>query len=96
MNIALVWHSIFLLTDGNGFGKNVIIFDADMSSAGHAHNSKKDIITVGKGPTQGLKDTTLTAKKQHAINFSEQEKKFCLHLHYNGVNSYLLFNGVDI
>ena len=84
MNIALVWHSIFLLTDGNGFGKNVIIFDADMSSAGHAHNSKKDILTVGKGPTQGLKDTTLTAKK------------FCLHLHYNGVNSYLLFNGVDI
>ena len=30
------------------------------------------------------------------MNFNEQQKKFCLSLHYNGVNSYILVNGVEI
>ena len=32
----------------------------------------------------------------YSINFTENDKKFCLSLHYNGANSYLLFNGTDI
>ena len=38
---------------GGGFGQNVIIFGVDMSSA-HIDNKKKDILVLGKGPTQGL------------------------------------------
>ena len=30
----------------------------------------------------------MTAEAEYLINFSEQEKKFCLSLHYNGVNIY--------
>ena len=30
------------------------------------------------------------------INFTVTKKKFCLHLHYNGVNSYLFVNGTEI
>ena len=45
---------------------------------------------------QGLDDTTITAEKKHSINFTESRKKFCLSLHYNGANSYLSFNGVEI
>ena len=43
-------------------GKNVIILGADMSSSAHIDNKGKDILILGKGPTQGFDDTTLTAK----------------------------------
>ena len=43
-------------------GKNVIIFEDDMSSSVHVDNKKKDILILGKGPIQGLDDTTLIAK----------------------------------
>ena len=39
---------------GGGFGQNVIIFGVDMSSSAHIDNKKKDILVLGKGPTQGL------------------------------------------
>ena len=36
------------------FGQNVIIFGVDKSSSVHVDNKKKDILILGKGPTQGL------------------------------------------
>ena len=56
---------------------------------------KKDILVLGKGPTQGL-EHTLTAEKMYLINFTVTKKKFCLRLHYNGANSYLFINGIEI
>ena len=35
-----------------------------MSSSVHVDNKKKDILILGKGPTQGLDDTLLTAEKK--------------------------------
>ena len=32
----------------------------------------------------------------YLINFTENNKKFCLSLHYNGANSYLFVNGTEI
>ena len=49
-------------------------------------NKKKDILTLGKGPTQRL-EHTLTAEKMYTINFTEHNKNFGLSLHYNGANS---------
>ena len=46
---------------GNEVGKNVIIFRVDMSSSSHNDNEKKDILILGKGPTQGL-EQSLTAE----------------------------------
>ena len=31
----------------------------------------------------------------YSVNFTENNKKFCLNLHYNGANSYLFVNGRD-
>ena len=56
---------------------------------------KKDIIILGESPTQGL-EHTLTAGKSYSTNFTENNKKFCLSLHYNGANSYLFVNGTEI
>ena len=60
-----------------------------MSSSVHIDNKKKDILVLDEGPTQRLRGT-LTADKLYSINFTENHKKFCLNLHYNGTNSYLL------
>ena len=38
----------------------------------------------------------MTAEKEYSINFTKQQNKFCLSLHYNGLNSYLFINGVEI
>ena len=76
----------------NGCGQNVLIFGADISSSTHIDNKKKDILVLGKVPTQGL-EHTLTAEKMCSINFTVTKKKFCLSLHYNGPNSYLFVNG---
>ena len=65
---------------GGGFGQNVLIFGADMSSSAQIDNKEKDILVLGKGSTQGL-EHTLTAKKMYSINFSLTKKKFCLSLH---------------
>ena len=48
-----------------------------MSSTTKTDNRKKDILILGKGPTQGL-DYTLSAEKIYSINFTENNKKFCL------------------
>ena len=32
---------------------------------------EKDILILGKGPRQGLNNTTLAAEEEYAINFSE-------------------------
>ena len=61
-----------------GLGRNVIIFGVDMSSSTlKIDNRKKDILILGKGPPQGL-EHTLSAEKFRSINFTEQDKKFCL------------------
>ena len=62
----------------NNAGKNVIIFEGDMSSSVHIDNKKKDISIFGKGPTQRLDDTMLTAKAQYSVNFARANRKFCL------------------
>ena len=48
-----------------------------MSSSVHIHNKKKYILILGKGPTQGLCDTTLTTEAQYSLNFSTSNRKFC-------------------
>ena len=80
---------------GGGFGQNILIFGVHMSSSPHIDNKEKDILVLGKGPTQGL-EHTLTAEKMYSINFTVTKKKFCLGLHYNGANNYLFVNGIEI
>ena len=66
-----------------------------MSSSAHIDNKKKDILILGKGPTQRL-EHTLTAEKMYSINFTATKKKFCLNLLYNGANSCFFVNCTEI
>ena len=86
----------FSSSEGTGFGKNIIIFDADMNSRVYVDNRKKYILILGKESRQVVSDSIFTAEKEYATNFTEQHKKFCLSLHFNGVDSYIFVNGVEI
>ena len=67
-----------------------------MSFSVHVDSKKKDTIVLGEDPTHGLDGTTLTAEKKYLINFTKNNKKFCLRLYYNELNSYLFVNGTKI
>ena len=58
-----------------GFGQNVLILGVDTSFSVHIDNKKKDILVLGKRPTQGLQHT-LTAEKLYTTNFTVTKKKF--------------------
>ena len=45
-----------------------------MSSSTKIDNRKKDILILGKGPTQWL-EHVLSAEKMYSINFTENNKK---------------------
>ena len=84
------------LSFGNGYGRNCIILGADMSSSSNANNKKNNILVLCKDFVQGINGTTIYAEGLYKINFTEDDKKFCLCLHYNGANSYLFVNGTEI
>ena len=67
-----------------------------MSSSVHANHKKSSILVLGEGFTQGIENTKFYAEKMYSINVSENNKKICLSLHYNGANSYLFVNGKEI
>ena len=66
-----------------------------MSSSTKIDKRKKDILILGKSPTQEL-EHTLSAEKIYSLNFTEIIKNFCLSLRYNGENSYSFVNGKEI
>ena len=59
-----------------GTGRNVIIFDVDMSSSTKIDNKRKDILILGKGPTQGLGEHSLSDEKIYSINLLELIQNF--------------------
>ena len=73
----------------------MLIFWSRYEFSAHIDNKKKEILVLGKGPTQAL-EHTLTAEKMYSISFTVTKRKFSLSLHYNGSNSYLFVNGTEI
>ena len=60
------------------------------------NNWKNNFLVLGKGPTQGINDSTGSLEKKLSINFSKANKKYCLSLHYNSDESYLYVNTTGI
>ena len=54
--------------------RNVIIFGVDMSSSAHFDNKGRNILILGKGPTQGLGEHSLAAEKMYSVNFTDHRK----------------------
>ena len=64
------------------YGKNVIIFGADLSSSVHANNRANNILVLEKDFIQGINGTTIYAEKMYSTNFTVTNKKNCLSLRY--------------
>ena len=79
-----------------GMAKNIIIFGVDSSNSVYATNKTQNILILGHGLTQKIKNTTIYAEKMYSPNFSAENKAFCLCLHYNGDDSYLFVNGKEV
>ena len=58
---------------GTGSGENLMIFGVDMSTSTNIDSRKKNILILGKGPTQGL-EHTLSAEKMYSIIFTEKKQ----------------------
>ena len=67
-----------------------------MSLSVHTDNKNKYILILGKGTTQGLDNTRLTAEAEYSNNFSRSKRNFCLSLHYNGSDSFLSLNATKM
>ena len=78
-----------------GFGQKLLTFGVDKSSSVHANNKKTSIFVLDELIIQ-IANTKLYAEKMYSLNFTKNNKKFCLSLHYNGANSYLFVNGTEI
>ena len=78
MKLDLIETDFFSRPSG-GTGKNIIIFGVDISLSTKIDNRKKDILILGKGPTQGL-EHTLSAEKMYSINFTEKKQKILFEL----------------
>ena len=53
---------------------------------------KKYIFILDKSLTDGVSDNKLAVEKEYSINFTEQQKKFCLRLNYNRGNRFIFVN----
>ena len=59
-----------------GFGQSIIVLEVDMNSSIHINNNGKDILVLGKGPTQGLGEHSLTAEKCIQLLLLLQKRNF--------------------
>ena len=62
------------MSNGNGLGKDLMIFEVENSSSMHSDNRQKKVLILGKGLTDGLDGTVLTVKTEYNINFSKQQE----------------------
>ena len=81
---------------GDGYARTCIIFGADLTNSSHANNKINNILVLGKDFTQGINVSTIYAERLYSVNFTENNKNFCLSWHYNGANSYFFVNGTEI
>ena len=67
-----------------------------MRSSTHANNKTRSILVLSKDFIQGICNTTIYAEKTYSTNFTVNNKRFRLSLHYNRHNSYLFVNVKEI
>ena len=66
-----------------------------MSLSIHIDNKKRHFYSWKRSNTQ-IREHSLTAEKIYSISVSAAKRKFCLSQPYNGANSYLFVNVVEI
>ena len=81
---------------GNSFANNVVIFYVDHSSWSHTLIARITFQCFSEGPTDDINGSIGATDKKFTINFNKAETEFCLSLHYNDDNNYLVFTENEI
>lgn len=68
-------------------------FSVDSSSSLHTDNRKKDILVIGKAPTNGLDKAAKAVEAKYSFYINKFRRKICLSLQYNEANRFLYANG---
>ena len=58
----------------DNYGKNIIIFEANLRSSKYANNKTKSALALGHGLIQKIDDTTIYAEKMYSLNFTVDNK----------------------
>ena len=69
MVLDLIQEEVFQIQIG-GYGRNVIIFGAHLSSSSRADNKTRNILVLGQDFIQGIDGTTIYAEKIYSTNFT--------------------------
>ena len=77
---------------GNDFATNAIIFGADNSLLSNTDNHKNNFLILQEISTYGINGSFGSPGKKNSTNLVKQKTKFCVGLHYNCNNSYLIVN----
>ena len=71
-------------------------FSVDNSSSSHSDNRKNNFLKLAEGQTYVINGSFGSPEKKFSINFTKANADFCLSLHYNADNSYLIVNEKEI
>ena len=76
--------------------RNIFIFGTDNSNSKFDDNRKLNFTCLGRGYTEFFKGKNVFAESVFKKNFTKNNIKFVLSLHYNSDKSYLIVNGEEI
>ena len=78
------------------FSGNILSFGADNSTSPHVIIAKTTFLVLSEGPVGEINGSIGTLEKSLVKALSMAKTKFYSSLNYNGVKSYLFFNGIEI
>ena len=89
----------YWITHPSGYGRNVIIFGADLSSSTHANNKTESILVLGKDFIQGTDGTTIYPENEivpYPLGLGNISKDFDLgYMEKTGLTGYVYDFSVD-
>ena len=71
-------------------------FGVDNSLPVHVDNRETVILLLGKVPTEGLGDISITKEGEYFIDITKSKNKICLSLHYDKIHMFLVANDLII
>ena len=74
------------------YARNGINFSIDNSSSSHGDNLQNNFLFLGQRDTFGINGSFGAPEKKFSINFSIENTRFCLSIHYKADNSYFFVN----
>ena len=74
----------------------LLFFGFGNTSYVHVKNIMKNILVLGEVRRDGLDNTAITVEVKYSLNITRSRNKISLSLYYNGSNSFLYVNAINV